>query len=383
MSDPFSAECYEVLRALKERRNVLISGPPAAGKSYLLNEVAVAFEQAFASPTSSPSPVLTPGARVPIPAKPPNPVADPLLQQVFPSPDRKDRRVFRTVFHQSSKHREFLTGIAPDLQHPGAFKVTHGILYRASEHALSAEGASLLIIDEINRGPAVQVFGGAIVAIEGEKRLSPDGKRQPQTQYFEILDPASGEMKEYAFPHHLYILAAMNQADVSVEPLDVAFLRRWAPFGLRPNESVLRAFLGIAAQPQALADVPSAHADVFEAAVQAWTKVNARISLGRGPEFQIGHGVLMSDPAGKPADMKSALSFAAGAWSVVRAHVDEVFFGDIRGVAATLNALGKVAGHPYSLQESFFADEPKQELKGPTVVTGDNVYGLLKAVAAA
>lgn len=377
-----SAECYEVLRALKERRNVLISGPPAAGKSHLLNEVAAAFVGAAAAPAASRNPVLTPGAKVPIPARPPAPIADATLQAVLPSSDRNDRRVFRTVFHQSSKHRDFLTGIAPDLSTPGAFKVTEGILYRASQHALSSNGASLLIIDEINRGPAVQVFGGAIVAIEGEKRLAPDGSKQSQTQFFELLDPATGSLKEYAFPHHLYILAAMNQADVSVEPLDVAFLRRWAPLSLRPSEKMLRSFLGLAADPQTLPDAPTTHGDVLEAATQAWAKINARIALGRGPEFQIGHGVLMSDPSAKPENLIDAQRFAVAGWNVIRAHIDEVFFGDIRGLAATLNALNKVASHPYELKEVSFADEPKQDLAGPSAVTVDNVYALLKAVAA-
>lgn len=82
-----SAECYEVLRALKERRNVLISGPPAAGKSHLLNEVAEAFTGTPVAPAASRTPVLAPSARVPIPARPPAPTADPALQSVLPSLD--------------------------------------------------------------------------------------------------------------------------------------------------------------------------------------------------------------------------------------------------------------------------------------------------------
>jgi 5-methylcytosine-specific restriction protein B len=86
------------------------------------------------------------------------------------------------------------------------------------------------------------------VAIESDKRFAADGSRRAETQFFEILDPVSGDVIEYALPHDLYILAAMNQADASVEPLDVAFLRRWEPLRLEPDEKTLRAYYGLGAR---------------------------------------------------------------------------------------------------------------------------------------
>jgi 5-methylcytosine-specific restriction protein B len=306
---------------------------------------------------------------------------NPELQKVLPSAGRIDRKVFRTVFHQNSKYREFLTGLSPSLSKVGAFEVTKGILYRASEHARTTTGASLLIIDEINRGPAVQVFGGAIVAIEPEKRLGADGSAQYGTQYFELLDPASGEMIEYAFPHHLYILGAMNQADVSVEPLDVAFLRRWTPYALGPDEAALRTYFGLTPEARPVPNSPTNAQDVYEAVVQAWVKVNGRIALGRAREFQIGHGVVMAPSGTAPSDLQEALALVTRSWNSIRAHLDEVFFGDMRGLAVALNATGQSAQHPYNLQEVFFGDEPKQQLTGPSCVTPDNVFAVLAAVA--
>lgn len=381
MTAGYSKECVEVLRALTERRNVLISGPPATGKSRLLSEVARAFGAENPPPVGSGAPVLRPEARVPIPAAPVAAAIDPDLQKVLPSPGRTDRKVFRTVFHQNSKYREFLTGLTPSLRSVGGFEVATGILFRASEHAKKAQGASLLIIDEINRGPAVQIFGGAIVAIEPEKRLAPDGNPQEATQYFELLAPDSGALVEYAFPHHLYILGAMNQADVSVEPLDVAFLRRWTPYTLSPSEAILRTFFGLQPQPQPLLASAGGAKDVYEALVQAWAKINARIALGRSREFQIGHGVIMTPSGTAPSDMNQALALAALSWNAVRAHLNEVFFGDLRGLAVALNATGEIAQHPYNLQEAFFGDEPKQELLGPETVAPDNIYKILSAVA--
>lgn len=382
--DKISSECIEILSLLKERRNVLVSGPPAAGKSRLLNEVADAFASARLGAKPAPKPMLDFAASVPIPATLPVPELDAELQAVLPAADCRDRRVFRTVFHQATKHRDVVTGIAPDLSTGvgGAFTVVQGVLYQASEHAMLPDGAALVIIDEINRGPAVQAFGGAIVAIEGEKRLAPDNTHRRETQYFDLLDPKSKTSIQYAFPHHLYILGAMNQADVSVEPLDVAFLRRWAPFTLRPDATKLRAHftLGVTAEG-ALPPQPGSAADIYEAAVRAWEKVNERIELGRGTEFQIGHGVMMV-PSGKaPQEVADALVHVASAWKTVRAHVDEVFFGDVRGVAAVINALDGPASHPYQLVETVFAGEPRQRLKGPAVVGSDGIYQLLLAVA--
>ncbi len=374
MPSEFAPATLSVLDLLKDRHNVLVSGPPGTGKSRLLNEVAEAFVASTAT-----GPVHIPGAPVSIPKNPP--IAS-KLQGVQPSPDRASRKVFRTVFHQNSKHRDFVSGLVPVVgsQASGGgttFRIVAGVLYRASEHARLADGASLLIIDEINRGPAVQVFGGSIVAIESDKRLARDGARRSETQFFEVNSP-SGDLVEYALPHHLYILAAMNQADTSVEPLDVAFLRRWAPFRLDPSEAALRLFFKL--QPAGgaqLPESPSSAGEVYEAAVRAWRAVNARIRLGRGPEFQVGHGVLMTRGAPAPT-VEEALRDVAESWQVVRAHVDEVFFGDIRGVAAVLN-VGD--GHPYSLKDSTFADEPRLELIGPESMVGASMFTLLRAVA--
>lgn len=374
----YSDNALAILGMLRDRHNVVISGPPGTGKSRLLNEVARAFE--VTAPTG---PVHVAEGDVAIPSRPP---ITSQLQAVLPSPRKASRKVFRTVFHQNARYRDFVSGLVPVVGSAAGgggttFRIVPGTLYRASEHARTEDGASLLIIDEINRGPAVQIFGGSIVAIESDKRLAVDGRPQPETQFFEVTAPESGDLVEYALPHHLYILAAMNQADTSVEPLDVAFLRRWTPFRLDPSQVVLRSFFNLPpVQPSGeLADIPASAEDVYEAASRAWSAVNARIRLGRGPEFQVGHGLLMAQ--GRAAtSVNEALQDAAGSWRLVRAHIDEVFFGDIRGIAAVLN-VGAFEGHPYRLEDSTFAYEPRLELVGPEVVTAADVYSLLRAVA--
>ena len=373
-----SENCKQVLKLLARSRNVLVSGAPGTGKSKLLAEVALAFETAFGLAPAGGPPQLNPMGGIPIP-----PAAG--VVKDIPAPTKMDRKVFRTVFHQNSKYRDFLSGITPAVNKTAGdpdFTIVKGTLYRASEHAKGANGAALLIIDEINRGPAVQVFGGAIVAIESDKRLASDGAKLAETQFFEMLDPVSGDVIEYALPHDLYILAAMNQADASVEPLDVAFLRRWEPMRLEPDEAALRTFYVLGAKGvNALPDVPASVNDALEASVSAWIAVNAQIALGRGPEFQIGHGVLMSDVKPQTLGLNEALGTLCVGWAKVRAHVEEVFFGDTRGIAAALNALDGPAFNPFKLTETTFADDLRFRFEGPTNFAENNIYAALRAFA--
>lgn len=374
-----SDDCRQALKLLARSRNVLVSGAPGTGKSRLLAEVALAFETAFGLAPAGGPPQHNPVGGIPIP-----PAAGGTAHEI-PAPTKMNRKVFRTVFHQNSKYRDFVSGITPAVNKTAGspdFVIVKGTLYRASEHAKVANGAALLIIDEINRGPAVQVFGGAIVAIESDKRLAADGSRRAETQFFEILDPVSGDVIEYALPHDLYILAAMNQADASVEPLDVAFLRRWEPLRLEPDEKTLRAYYGLGAKgAHALPEEPVNSADALEASVRSWVAVNEQIALGRGPEFQIGHGVLMSDVKPQALSLNEALGMLCVGWAKVRAHIEEVFFGDTRGIAATLNALDGPLFNPFKFSETTFADDLRFRLEGPTNFNEQNIYAALRAFA--
>jgi 5-methylcytosine-specific restriction enzyme B len=363
-----SEDARAVLRQLKQHGNVLIVGAPATGKTRLLLEVREAFQW-------TPGATYDPKAAVPLPAIPED------VALWLPSPDRGSRKVFETVFHQNTKFGEILRAREARVSFDGSsgttFRVSEGILYRASEYALDEDGTALLIIDEVNRGPAVSVLGPAMAALEYDKRLGDDGAQLATTAFYELMND-EGDYSPYAFPKHLYVLAAMNQADTSIEALDVAFMRRWEPYRLDPESEVLAAHLGVASSSDELPDAPATHEDVYRAAMRAWEAVNRRIRLGRGPEFEIGHGVLMQGEP--PETIVEALAYVRIGWRRIRQHLDEVFFGSVDGLAASLNVDG-TADHPIKRETALFANDSVSFLNEPSSQDDEALYKTLRAVA--
>lgn len=355
----------KVLELLSSKKNVILMGAPGTGKSRLINEVAETFEKNNGS-LIKPSHVI--GAPVPIPAVNRDGIDIQCLKKT-------NRKVFRTTLHQNSKYRDFLTGIVPSVNTTGGFQINEGILYRANEFAKQRDSAALLIIDEMNRGPAIEVFGGSIVAIESDKRLSDNNRMHSSTQSFEIVDPKTGQMMQYAFSPNLYILAAMNQADVSVAPLDVAFLRRWQPFRLIPE------YLPIASKYSfdINDDIPEQIVrpqDAFLVATKGLIKINELISVGRGRDYQLGQGVFLSTEP-KDNNLDSALEFIREAWDMLFAHIEELFFGDVTSIAYVLNANNEKS--PYKTKEENFAGEIKTVLINEQI-TNDNICDLYTSI---
>lgn len=360
------ADKFDVLKKLQSRRNVMLTGAPGTGKSRLMSEVAQEF-LATRQPVAAPAHI--PGAAIPIPAD----VETPIMRRL-PFLQATNKRVFRTTFHQNTKYRDLITGIVPNINADG-YSVTEGILYRANEFAKQPDSASLVIIDEINRGPAIEAFGGSIAALEPDKRLAEDGSSLATTQSFEIISPADGSAIDYAFSPRLYILAAMNQADVSVAPLDVAFLRRWAGISLEPDYGILNTCFGIAAGT-AIPAVPTTASDVYLAAITALTRINEKIAVGRGEEYRLGHGIFMSIPKPLTDDLAGALDFATQVWGTIITHVEELFFGNAVSAGYVINASNPIS--PYTLDEATFAEDVRAILRRPPI-TATNIYNTLLA----
>lgn len=197
-----------------------------------------------------------------------------------------------------------------------------------------------------------------------------------RTVAFRVSPEEDAQIERYAFSPNLYILAAMNQADASVAPLDVAFMRRWQSYQLKPNYDVLYENFGVD-RTQPIPTACSTASDVYSVAIHALEKINELICIGRGKEYQLGQGVFLST---KPKDdsMSSALQFASEAWSMIYAHIEELFFGDSISIGYLVNANSPLS--PYKLEELYFAGETKSVLTCSDIDTS-NIFNLYQAIA--
>lgn len=355
----------QVLRLLAANKNVLLLGPPATGKSSIMSMVADKFQGQKRG-------ALRPEDPVPLPRE-----GKKAIEPWMPSPNiQAGRKQFHISFHQNTKHRDFVGGIVPRIEKGTSygFRVTKGTLQQANEHAIEGKGASLILIDEINRGPAVTIFGDALTAIESDKRLKDDNSIGTTSVPYQAFDEESGDPKQEYLSPHIYIVASMNEADTSVEPLDVAFLRRFKTYRLSPDVELAKTHFSIV-RYENLPEQLETKAQLYQVLVQAWERVNYLISIGRGDFYQIGHGILVSGPL--PDNMEDAKEFALDKWQRIESHVKEVFFGNDTAQSVVFNA---DKGDFYRMEEFSFGDQPISKLVHSPYAASD-IFALLKQIA--
>ena len=359
----------EIIKRLQAEKLILLMGAPGTGKTRILNQIAEVFETGG---VGAASPVFDPSANVPIPAVPQVGTLGslPMLQ-------RQNRKVFRMTLHQNSHYRDFVSGIVPKTDGTSGFTVSAGKLYEANEFAKQPNSAALLIIDEINRGPVIEVFGASIAAIEADKRLDENNQILPTTCSFDILNPALNPEKiEYQLSPHLYILAAMNQADVSVAPIDIAFLRRWGQVRLTPDYSKLRSCLNVPDNTPIPDTDDNTPVSLYATAAKALERINDKIVAGRGEAYQLGHGILLSKVP-VPSTYDTACEYLLKCWHSIYGHIEELFFGDVNAIAYIVNA--DQPGSPYRVATRTFAGTSRPVLLS-SELTKDRVFSLYKSL---
>lgn len=186
----------------------------------------------------------------------------------------------------------------------------------------------VLIIDEINRGNASQIFGELITLIEEDKRLG-------KAEALEVTLPYSKE--KFGVPPNLHIIGTMNTADRSVEALDAALRRRFNFEEMPPRPLLIETDGKLKEQKGILdtVDLPL-----------VLNTINKRIEKLLDKDHQIGHSYFMS--VTKLSELKEAFQ------NKIIPLLQEYFFGDYGKIGLVV---GKGFFKPVeSVQENFFAE---------------------------
>lgn len=312
-NDKFEEEADFVMKS----RNVVYSGAPGTGKSFMANKIAriiIGNEQKENNEATSKGEDGT---------------------------NWRDN-IEIVQFHPSYDYTDFVEGMRPCNDSNGniSFKYKEGIFRKFCEKALSNPGQNyVFIIDEINRGDVNKIFGELFFCIDPDKRYDSDNNKEQcavKTQYANLLTEGNKFDKKlqtkqttdnyghFFVPKNVYIIATMNDIDRSVESLDFAFRRRFAWKEVQWEDSVDDIIIGL------VNDIPE-KIELLKVKEQL-KKLNDKISKELGNAYCIGGSFLK-----KLVGLDSNLKTESALKEIWNTHIENVIREYLRGTDLKLS----------------------------------------------
>ena len=199
--NPFDEQLFkEYLSLLLKNGNLILTGAPGTGKTFLAKSMAASIVGQCAWDNLS--------------------------------PEQKERCGF-VQFHPSYDYTDFVEGLRPSSG--GSFSRRDGVFKDFCKKALKADGKEcVFIIDEINRGELSKIFGELFYSIEPDYRGT---EGIVMTQYNEMVDKGDVFKNGFFIPDNVYIIGTMNDVDRGVEAMDFAVRRRFVWREITAEES--------------------------------------------------------------------------------------------------------------------------------------------------
>ena len=238
------AEVQEMMDVLRERKQLILEGPPGSGKTYIADLLGrLVSGNAFEGAT--------------------------------------DQAFELVQFHQSYGYEDFVQGIRPTTSKAGQleYHVRDGIFKRFCADAETAKHDDpgrkfVLVIDEINRGNIARIFGELLLLLEyREKSVA--------------LPYGNDGDKRFSIPDNVYVVGTMNTTDRSLAQIDYALRRRFYFYRLMPTFNNSAPVLARWCESQGM------EAGARERVVRVFLTLNKRLREELGEHFQVGHSYFM------------------------------------------------------------------------------------------